>query len=105
LGDRLVRLWVDGTLEGFEVVSINYDIKSVGIFAPLTEDGTIVVEGFLASCYACPAEFGLTQTHAACNLTMWPLRSGLIEESAQIDDVMASSYARAVYGFTKAALA
>jgi hypothetical protein len=44
-------------------------VQMKGIFAPLTEAGTIVVDGVGASCYAC------TKSHKAAHAAMKPMRS------------------------------
>lgn len=43
-----------------------------GIYAPLTSDGLIIVNGILCSCYAPPTEWNVP--HAACHVSMLPLR-------------------------------
>mmetsp|Transcript_20432 Transcript_20432/g.36522 ORF Transcript_20432/g.36522 Transcript_20432/m.36522 type:complete len:270 (+) Transcript_20432:3-812(+) len=43
-----------------------------GIYAPLTADGMLIVDGILCSCYAPPTEWNVP--HAACHVSMLPLR-------------------------------
>jgi hypothetical protein len=44
-------------------------VQMKGVFAPLTESGTIVVDGVGASCYAC------TRSHKAAHAAMKPMRA------------------------------
>ena len=51
-GDRLVKMKAKGVeLIGEEVVSLERKLES-GFWAPLTRSGTLLVDGFLMSCYA-----------------------------------------------------
>lgn len=43
-----------------------------GVHAPLTVNGTLLVDGVLCSCYAPPAEWNVP--HSACHVSMMPLR-------------------------------
>merc|ERR1719228_3084297 len=49
-GDMLAR-WTETGLEGSEVVAVE-QLVGHGYWAPLSMDGTLLVDGFLASCYA-----------------------------------------------------
>lgn len=51
-----------------------------GVFAPLTMDGELVVNGVLCSCYAPPVAFSLS--HSACHNAMLPLRMLDVARSA-----------------------
>jgi Hint module len=56
----------------FEVVT------SKGVFAPLTESGTILVQNIVASCYASPERLRSVLSHRSANLAMWPVRRGYV---------------------------
>jgi len=45
-------------------------VQRTGAFGPLTEAGTLLVDGVLVSCYA------HTGSHEAAHMSMWPLRVG-----------------------------
>ena len=51
-GDRLVRLEKDGGLESDEVVEIQTVLEDGGFWAPLTREGSLLVNGFLVSSFA-----------------------------------------------------
>ena len=52
-GDRLVRFKRDdGTPESDEVVEIQTVLEEGGYWAPLTREGTLLVNGFLVSAFA-----------------------------------------------------
>ena len=51
-GDRLVRPNMEGKHAFDEVLSIQTVPEEIGYWAPLTQDGTLLVNGLLVSCYA-----------------------------------------------------
>ena len=81
-GDRLVKMKADEELIGEEVVAVQRKFES-GFWAPLTKEGTLLVDGFLASCYASfphhPAQI------AFAPVKMFP-RQLLDDESSQHKD-------------------
>ncbi|KFU88487.1 Indian hedgehog protein, partial [Chaetura pelagica] len=56
-----------GGLRPAEVVAVR-DRRDVGVYAPLTRHGTLVVDGVVASCFA------LVQEQHLAQLAFWPLR-------------------------------
>lgn len=50
-GDWLSRVSCDGCLSRVQISAISHTAEE-GLYAPLTQCGTVVVEGFLCSCYA-----------------------------------------------------
>ena len=81
-GDRLVKIKAGEELTGGEVVAVERKVES-GFWAPLTKEGTLLVDGFLASCYASfphhPAQI------AFAPVKMFP-RQLLDDESSQHKD-------------------
>lgn len=65
LGDRLVQ-WTGEVMEEREVVSLEKR-KGLGHWAPLTSEGTLLVDGYLASCYA-------SFSHSASQLAFAPVK-------------------------------
>lgn len=59
---------VNGTLEPRRVKQITYELHH-GVYAPLTYDGTIVVNSITASCYA------LVEKHSLAHLSFMPMRA------------------------------
>mmetsp|Transcript_67077 Transcript_67077/g.119363 ORF Transcript_67077/g.119363 Transcript_67077/m.119363 type:complete len:402 (+) Transcript_67077:125-1330(+) len=55
LGDRLLAPWIDGTLAEPEVLEIG-KVSKKGLYAPLVESGTLLVDGTAVSCYALPTD-------------------------------------------------
>jgi len=54
VGDRVLAPWIDGTLSSPEVQAVDRVWKSTGLYAPLLDSGTVLVDGTAASCYAIP---------------------------------------------------
>lgn len=67
VGD-FVMMNVNGTLEPRRVHRITYELHD-GVYAPLTYDGTIVVNSITASCYA------LVEKHSLAHLSFMPMRA------------------------------
>lgn len=67
VGD-FVMVNVNGTLEPHRVRRITYELHN-GVYAPLTYDGTIVVNSITASCYA------LVEKHSLAHLSFMPMRA------------------------------
>lgn len=65
--DDFVLVNVNGTLEPRKVHRIENEIHR-GVFAPLTYDGTIIVNSISASCYA------LVDTHSLAHMSLMPMR-------------------------------
>ena len=73
-GDQLKCLWIDGGFKTtlVERVAITYQ---KGLYCPITENGTIVVNGVLCSCYSPPSKaIGFRITHEAAHMILSPLR-------------------------------
>lgn len=65
-GDK-VKVWKDGKLVEAEVSNVSIS-EERGVIAPLTEEGNIIVDGVLASCYA------LLNDHEFANTVFWPAK-------------------------------
>lgn len=65
--DDFVLVNVNGTLEPRKVLRIENEIHR-GVYAPLTYDGTIIVNSISASCYA------LVDTHSLAHMSLMPMR-------------------------------
>lgn len=56
-----------------------YDVvNSKGVYAPLTESGTILVQNVVASCYSAPERYRSLISHRSANTALWPVRSGYV---------------------------
>lgn len=65
--DDFVLVNVNGTLEPHRVLRIENELHR-GVYAPLTYDGTIIVNSISASCYA------LVDTHSLAHMSLMPMR-------------------------------
>lgn len=65
--DDFVLVNVNGTLEPRKVLRIGNEIHR-GVYAPLTYDGTVIVNSISASCYA------LVDTHSLAHMSLMPMR-------------------------------
>lgn len=65
--DDFVLVNVNGMLEPRKVLRIKNEIHR-GVYAPLTYDGTIIVNSISASCYA------LVDTHSLAHMSLMPMR-------------------------------
>jgi len=63
----------DNSLGPSKILAIEYDSFSLGMYAPLTHTGTIVVDGVLASNYATPSR-GVRLPHWLAHAVFWPVR-------------------------------
>jgi hypothetical protein len=66
-GDRLVRGTDGAGLEEVELVGVEERAEE-GYWAPLTTEGTLLVDGYLASCYA-------SYPHVASDLALAPVKA------------------------------
>ena len=67
IGDNLLHMNENKVIENVKVLGI--EIKTLqGVFAPLTKSGTLIVDGFLVSCYA------HVDSHIQAHASMAPLR-------------------------------
>ena len=72
---RLLKLSPDGSFVPVTVVGVTRGVVKTGIYAPLTETGDLVVDGFWCSCYATPVHWGLQNTHSLSDLVMAPFKN------------------------------
>jgi len=81
VGDQLSRVGCDGELYQVRVTDVS-KASQEGLYAPLTQSGTVVVDGFLCSCYAdalpdagaLPWLQQLTSSHSVAHGALLPLR-------------------------------
>lgn len=84
---------VNGTLEPRRVTQITAELHR-GVYAPLTYDGTIVVNSIAASCYA------LVETHSLAHSSFMPMRSlHRIEEWVGITNDIATELPRGIHWY------
>jgi len=57
-----------GSVDHVRVVRVSWSRDSAGVYAPITERGTLVVDDVIVSCYA------ELSSHAAAHLSLAPLR-------------------------------
>eukprot|EP00928_Gymnodinium_smaydae_P030879 TRINITY_DN22829_c0_g1_i1.p1 TRINITY_DN22829_c0_g1~~TRINITY_DN22829_c0_g1_i1.p1 ORF type:complete len:347 (+),score=69.88 TRINITY_DN22829_c0_g1_i1:115-1155(+) len=102
VGDRLACSWIDGGLAFPEVLSVE-TVLGKGLFAPLLESGTVLVDGTAASCYAIPRCFtrrplvqkllargGGDALHGFAHALLYPLRASAAMSMLVTQDVDAS---------------
>lgn len=66
-GDYVLISGPEGRVQPSQIISVSVE-EGVGVYAPLTEDGTLFVDGVLASSYA------LVEDHRLAHLAFGPLR-------------------------------
>lgn len=92
IGDY-VLVNVNGTLEPRRVTQITPELHR-GVYAPLTYDGTIVVNSIAASCYA------LVEKHSLAHSSFIPMRSlHRIEEMLGITNDIATELPRGIHWY------
>lgn len=64
---------VDATLKPSRVSTIHKSMTSIGLHAPLTASGTVIVDGVVASIYATPS-LSVWMPHAAAHAALLPVR-------------------------------
>lgn len=87
-GDRVLAPWIDGSLAASTVSSPPRLVRGRGLYAPLLESGTVLVDGTAASCYAMPSDVvrsrafalvhhvaGTAGIHAVAHALCAPLRA------------------------------
>lgn len=87
-GDRVLAPWIDGTLATSMVSEPPILVRSRGLYAPLLDSGTVLVDGTAASCYAMPSDVvrsrafslvnrvaGTAGIHAVAHALCAPLRA------------------------------
>jgi len=72
LGEQLVAV-VEGATQTSTVLEINYKSAVMGMYAPLTHTGTIVVDGVVASNYALP-DLSMKLPHSLAHFVLLPVR-------------------------------
>ena len=74
-GDSLSSVWIDGSFCLSHVLSVEH-VEKKGLYCPLTQSGTIIVDGVWCSCYSPPAgeAVGCHFSHEMCHLSLFPLR-------------------------------
>ena len=73
-------IYLDGTMCRSRVLSRQSRIER-GIYAPLTNTGTILVNGVHSSCYASPTSLAFPLTQTLGNIALWPFQTGLLQSS------------------------
>lgn len=87
---------VNGTLEPRRVKKITHELHR-GVYAPLTYDGTIVVNSIAASCYA------LVEKHSLAHIGFMPMRSlHRIEEMLGITNDINANLPRGIHWYASA---
>lgn len=71
---------IDGSLASSEISRVT-EIRSSGIYAPLTESGSLLVDGVHVSCYAEPERLPFKVTHSLGQLAMAPFKQKWLHTS------------------------
>lgn len=86
----------NGTLEPRRVQKITYELHR-GVFAPLTYDGTIVVNSITASCYA------LVEKHSLAHMSFMPMRAlDSLENMLGLNNGIESNAPRGIHWYASA---
>lgn len=72
-GDTLLVADDSNSLMPSRVTAIHQSVTSIGLHAPLTESGTVIVDGVVASIYATPS-LAVRMPHAAAHAALLPVR-------------------------------
>ena len=88
----LESLYIDGSFVPSRVLRTETKLQT-GFFAPLTESGTLLVDGIRASCYASPNQLHFPVSQTIANLALLPYRlSTRLSKVVPID-----TYCRSLY--------
>ena len=101
---KLLRLSADGDFVAIPITAIA-EVRSRGVYAPLTSSGNLVVDGFLCSCYATPAHWGLRNTHGISDLVMAPLKTHAVDGLHDRQGYGMPVYAKQLLSMAEAVLA
>ena len=74
----LAVLSFDATLQPLALSCEPKRVICKGMYAPLTESGSFIVQNVVASCYAAPAGLKTFLSHRSANAALWAVRKGFI---------------------------